>query len=150
MINPYQHLARKVRDLLMAEAKLSVEERKANQWQLLFKFADTQITIGKGDVNTIFFQFGENGSRKVCYPDDILDRLDRMGKQRYWRYVVRDKNNEAVKYYWLESLALKSEPGIKYKINGINGAGETTVMIGTGDIEGRRWTKASGKKTSNA
>ena len=83
MLNPYKHLYSKITALLRAEAKLSPEERKANQWQLLVQFANTQITVGKGDVNTIFFQFGD-GKRRVCYPDEILDILKKHGEQKHF------------------------------------------------------------------
>lgn len=86
-MNPYQHLAVKVRRLLGAEARLSAEERKRNQWSLLTEFCGHKVIVGKADVNTMFYQIGE-GQRKLCYPDDLLARLDKLGREPYWRYEV--------------------------------------------------------------
>lgn len=118
MFNPYRHLITKITALLRTEAKMTAEERKANQWQLLVKFCGTQVTVGKGDVNTIFFQFGENGERKVCYPDQILDRLNTYAIQKYWRYELLTSSGESRWFFSLDALKKKVKPERGMKIYG--------------------------------
>ena len=122
-LNPYAHLHSKITRLLQAEAKLSADERKANQWQLRVAFCGTHVTVGKGDVNTIFFQFGEDGQRMVCFPDEILARLEKLRKQPAWRYeLVTPKGS---KQFWsLDALMKKVAPARGYKIYGLTGVGE--------------------------
>jgi hypothetical protein len=116
--NPYRHLLSKITALLRLEAKMTAEERRANQWQLLVKFNGTQVTVGKGDVNTIFCQFGENGERKVCYPDQILERLSTLGAQKYWRFEVVTADGKS-KWFWsLDAIKKKVTPARGMKVYG--------------------------------
>lgn len=118
MFNPYRHLITKITALLRSEAKMTAEERRCNQWQLLVKFMDTQIMIGKGDVNTIFFQFGEKGSRKACYPDQILEHLSKLASQKYWRYELVDAKGQSTWFWSLAMLKKKTTPAKGMKIFG--------------------------------
>ena len=149
MANPYRHLQSKVRGLLMTEAKLSKEERENNQWQLLFTFAKTQVIIGKGGINTIFYQFGKKGKRHVCYPDQILDMLEQLAKQKHWRYIVRDASGAPVKTSFNEQQIMKAEPVLKHTISGVTDEGETVLFVGGANAEGPYWKK-HGTKKSNA
>jgi hypothetical protein len=117
MFNPYRHLITKVTALLRTEAKMTADERRANQWQLLVKFCDTQVTVGKGDVNTIFFQFG-NSERKVCYPDQILEKLNTYASQKYWRYELVSPGEDSQWFFSLATLKKKVTPEKGMKIYG--------------------------------
>lgn len=118
MFNPYRHLMSKVTALLRTEAKMSADERRANQWQLLVKFCDTQITVGKGDVNTIFVQMGVNGKRLTCYPDQILEKLSALGSQKYYRYEVVDAAGASEWFFSMELLKKKVTPEKGMKMYG--------------------------------
>ena len=102
-MNPYKILRLKAMALLQLEAQLKPEERKANEWFLTVAFCDTRVLIGKGDVNTMFYQFGD-GQRKVCYPDELLAKLHRLERQAYVAYRVGSKT------VFSEKLALKIKP----------------------------------------
>lgn len=137
-MNPYKHLAVKVRALLASESKLSAEERKQNQWQLLVTFADTKIMVGKGDVNTMFYQFGE-GERKIAFPDTVLDRLEALGTQKHYRYkvVVGSKIN----HFWSLPQALQKVVAVRgAKVLGIKDSAEwDTVASAIQGLNGYEW-----------
>lgn len=118
MLNPYRHLTTKITALLRAEAKLSKEERRQQQWMLMIEFAGTKVTIGKGDVNTIFSQFGEDGKRRTSYPDQILDRLGTLGAQKHWRYELVTADGESRWFWELDALKAKVKPTRGAKIYG--------------------------------
>jgi hypothetical protein len=110
--NPYRHLNQKVQALLRLEAKMSAEEREANQWQLLVKFCGSQLVVGKGGVNTCFFILGANGTRKVCYPDALLSKLQSLAENPYWRYEVLGPDQTS-KFFWTEAAALERSSPVK-------------------------------------
>lgn len=118
MFNPYRHLMSKVTALLRTEAKMSADERRANQWQLLVKFCDTQITVGKGDVNTIFVQMGATGKRLTCYPDQILEKLSALGSQKHYRYEVVDAAGDSTWFFSLATLKKQVTPEKGMKLYG--------------------------------
>lgn len=137
-MNPYKHLAVKVRALLASEAKMTAEERKQNQWQLLVTFTDTKLTVGKGDVNTMFYQFGD-GERKIAFPDTVLDRLDALGTQKHYRYlVVVDKTT---KHFWSLPQALqKITPTRGAKVYGLrDGVESELVATAIQGLNGYEW-----------
>ena len=130
-VNPYKHLYIKVRALLNAESKLNPDERKANEWILSCQAGAFKIIVGKGDVNTIFYKFGDS-ARKVCYPDEILEKLERLGKRDYWYYTLGDA------IFLSETLALKQKP-----VGSICGVNESTVTVyrAKPTLTGAEWVK---------
>lgn len=137
-MNPYKHLAVKIRALLATESKLTAEERQQNQWQLFVKFAGTQIMVGKGDVNTIFYKFGE-GERKAVFPDTILDRLDALSTQKHYRYTV--VVGEKRRGFWSLSQALQKVDAARgAKVYG-HGDGDTETLVSTAiqGLNGYEW-----------
>lgn len=126
-MNPYRHAITKMTALLKTEAKLSPEERAQNQWQFLVRFSDTQLMVGKGDVNTMFYQLGAEGKRHVVYPDVALEKLEILAKQKYWRYKA--VINGTTTYFWtLKSLLRDVAPQKSACIYGID---ETETLIGS-------------------
>ncbi len=105
-MQPYRQLLLKVRACLQVEAKLAPDEKKANEWIITVSFNGTKVIVGKGDVNTIFYQFGE-GKRKVCYPDEMLTKLERMAQQEYWTF--QQIANKKTRTFFSETAALKQE-----------------------------------------
>ena len=141
-MNPYQHLHRKVTALLRQEASLTEDERRANQWQLLVKFCGTQVTVGKGDVNTIFYQFGAEGKRGVDYPDDFLGKLKKLADQRACLVkVVRDGKSRNL-FSMERALALEPTRGSKAFAIAFDGT-ERLVYIAKPHLSGHyKWAPA--------
>ena len=134
-MNPYQILRKKIEALLAIESKLAPEERKQNEWLLTVRFADTQIVVGKGDVNTMFYAFGD-GARKLCYPDELLSKLYKLEKQPFARYKVASSG----KILFSETAACKSTP--KGVIIGIAADGSEKVAFrAKANLKGMEWVK---------
>lgn len=91
----FKHMRTKVRLLLNAEAKMTAEERKAQQWQLLFQIRGTQYVIGKGGVNTMFYVVGDQ-PRVLCYPDELLAAIDFWDKKKYSEYAIYTKDGKPI------------------------------------------------------
>lgn len=152
-MNPYRHLLTKLKALLATEAKMSEAERKANEWLVQVKFAGTRMVVGKGGVNTIFYQHGDE-KRKVNYADWMCERLEALASQKHFRYELRFKEDgeAVVKNYWsLEFLKRKVTPERGMRVYGITGIGdevqEELVLIVADGLEGMQWkpSKAKGK-----
>lgn len=138
--NPYRHCAVKVRALFQSEARMSPEERRQNQWTLLIKFGTTQIVVGKGDVNTVFYTLGADGERKICYPDSLLENLTALGNQSHWYYEL-ERPNRPLKHYWkLASLQRLIVPDKGYRVYGI-GKTREQVLRGYKGLDGYEWRK---------
>ena len=121
-VNPYRTLARQVRALLQVEALFPPESKKAYQWYLLVRFANTQVSVGKGDVNTCFLTLGDPGKdgapRTVCYPHVLLDSLDRLARQPYPAYAVRSASGQSKRFHDLRE-ALRVKPRAGFAIYGV-------------------------------
>lgn len=140
MFNPYRHLITKVTALLRTEAKMTADERRANQWHLLVKFCDTQVTIGKGDVNTIFYQLGSDGKRLVCYPDQILERLSVLAAQPFWLYEIEAGDLLYTRFYLDKINNIKLVKGMK--LYGIKEGQRKLVTTTHKDLNGvYQWKK---------
>lgn len=139
MVNPYKQLLAKTKALLACEARLEPEERRQNQWQLLIKFSGVQVVVGKGDVNTMFILMGEE-PRRVCYPDALLERLQALGDQPYWRYemVTPDKGSQ---FYW--TLARLKRDTVPMRGAVVYGHRETRerVLHASKGLDGYEWKK---------
>jgi hypothetical protein len=138
--NPYRHAAIKIRALLQTEAKMSPEERQMNQWTLLIKFADTQMVIGKGDVNTMFLILGATGKRRVCYPDSLLEKLTALGDQRYWRYELETPGSQPENFWSLAALERTTVPVRGSRVYGIRSSRDLVYRSQKG-LDGYEWRK---------
>ncbi len=150
MFNPYRHLQTKIRSLLVSEAKMSAEERRANSWMLQIACAGTKFTVGKGDVNTMFYQFGDD-ERKANYPDWVLEHLDALGSQKFTRYEVIDTDGNVKNFWSLARIRRKFTPKAGMRVVGIRGLDHELerelVLIVNRDKEGApAWHDAKGTK----
>ena len=130
-MNPYRHLYSKCRHLFIAEEKLSLEERKQNEWLLTFKIADKfRVLIGKGGANTVFYQFGD-GKRKVCYPEEMLDLLENLAKKKFLFF-------EAGKHLFVNESSIKKilPKGV---VRGYTETGVKVVYKAVPTFEGSEW-----------
>jgi hypothetical protein len=142
LFNPYKHLHSKVKMLLVAEARMSEDERRACQWTVLVKFCDTYFLVGKGDVNTIFIQAGEKGVRQVVYPDSALERLAALGTQTYWRYELRFKDGGTSKWYWsVDRLKQKHPAATGQRIYGHKTGKEKLLYKASTTLQGLDWVE---------
>lgn len=139
-MNPYRHMLTKVKTLLISENKLSIEEKKQNEWIVTVSFHGTKITVGKGGITTCFYQFGPNGKRGVCYPDEICERLERLGKRRHLLFQVKVKTG-VVSSYFTTKLALTTVPSeLRSTIVGITESGKEEILYTCHkDIHGLHW-----------
>lgn len=119
----YRAMLSKVKALLKVEAQHNAEERKAQQWQLLFEIDGTQWIIGKGGVNTTFYQIG-SAERVLLYPDELLNFLESNVRSKYSSYsVVNSKGVVRKSGFTSESSALKVQAKLGYYIVGHSGEG---------------------------
>lgn len=79
-INPaqlFKAMRAKVVGCLKIEAKMTIKEREQQQWQLLFQIkGHGDYIVGKGGANTMFW-IKNNGERHTCYPQQMLELLDK-------------------------------------------------------------------------
>jgi DNA-binding MarR family transcriptional regulator len=122
-MNPYRLLQQKLTACLRLEAKLTKEEREANEMSFLVKFGDTRVTLLKGGVNTIAYTLG-NGQRKVCYPDDALEMLDKLAKREHWYYEVG-----GVTRFHIAKIVKLPPTQIGEKIYGVNENGKKLLYV---------------------
>jgi hypothetical protein len=125
VVNPYRHLASQSRALLRMENNLGPDERSKLSWMLRVEFAGTSVVVGKGGANTMFAQFG-NGRRVVNYPNKILARLDRLGRQEHVLYGIY-RPDRSWTQFWLMSKALEEPAVVGSRIYGVSANGTKTV-----------------------
>lgn len=130
--NPYKNLLTKVRALLNADLRLNRAQIEQHQWMLMVKVADQQILIGKGGVNTMFYQFGSH-KRKVCGPMDMIDLLKKLSRRRYQIFRV------GTTIFWSEKSALKQEPVKAKQIEGYRNEEWVPLYKSAGSLAGRSW-----------
>jgi hypothetical protein len=87
----------KVRYLLKVESDHDADTRKQQQWQLLFTVDEgVQYVIGKGGVNTMFYQIGTN-ERVLCYPEELLTMLEKLAVAKYTSYGICSSDGTLVR-----------------------------------------------------
>jgi len=113
-MNLYKNTLQKVRHLLKEDDNLTKEQCNKFQWQLLIKLDDTPYTflVGKGGVITIFYS-ASSLERSVCYPEEILELLEKLSKTDVFIYSALDKNKKEIGFSYSKSLA-KKLPKTKY------------------------------------
>ena len=117
----YRAMLSKVRYLLKVESDHDMETRKQQQWQLLFTVDEgIQYIIGKGGVNTMFYQVGEN-ERVLCYPEELMNFLEGLTKAKYTSYAIASHDGEKLRVglVSLEAAKKKKAPVGSY-IVGLN------------------------------
>jgi hypothetical protein len=84
-----QILRQRVRHMLRLDSDVPESRAKQHQWQVRVIAGGQLFTVGKGDVNTIFYQVGTNEKRRrTCYPDEIETVLDAWCSNKYVSYYV--------------------------------------------------------------
>lgn len=126
-LNPFLNLQTKVKALLKVDDTLTKDQCEMFQWQLLAKVpgCDFSFIIGKGGVNTIFFT-PASGKRDVVYPDEALELLASLCKQKVFCYAVYDKRKEVVGYFLNEADA-KGADGAKY-VRSVSFSGKSSLI----------------------
>jgi hypothetical protein len=113
--------------------------------------AGTKLLVGKGDVNTMFYQFGTD-ERQANYPDWVLEHLETLGSQPFTRYEVVDTDGEVLNSYWsLARLKRRLKPEIGTRVVGVRGLNHELerelVLIVNRDRSGANsWQTAKGTK----
>jgi hypothetical protein len=138
-MNPYRILHQKLTACLRLEAKLTKEEREANEFSLLVRFGDTKMVVLKGGVNTIAYTMGD-GERQVCYPDEMLEKLDTLAKREFWYFEVGGRIRFSV------GTLLKKPPGKLTRIVGVGENGKKLAYVAKATFDGAEWVPAKGKK----
>lgn len=128
-MNPYALIKQKLVACLKIEAKLTEQERDANQFSFLTKLGSSQITVLKGGVNTIAIQLGK-GERKVMYPDDALVELDKLAKRPYWYYTINGTTVFGI------AKIVKTPPTKMAKIIGVGPKGEKVLYTAKPTLSG--------------
>lgn len=112
-MNVYKNLLFKIRALLKEDDNLTKEQSELFQWQLLVKIEEYTFSVGKGGVNTIFYS-ASSTAREVCYPDEMLAKLENLSKRpKVFVYVAYSKKKELLVYSEDREVA-KAAPGAHY------------------------------------
>ncbi len=125
--NPHKHALRQFKSMLAGEADFTHEDKERNQWQLMVKFCDTQIVVGKGHINTAFLIYDGNvEKRKVAMPHEIISLLRRLAAQPFPLYALMQDGIEMRRFQSLRPVIAK-DPKRKGSIYGIALDGERTL-----------------------
>lgn len=127
--NPFAQLKQKLVACLKIEAKLEAAEREANQMSFLVKIGNTQAVLVKGGVNTIGLTLG-NGKRKIMFPDEALETLDKLAKRPHWYYEVGSATVFSL------GTVLKREPTGPQKIIGVGPKGRAVLYVAKPTLSG--------------
>ncbi len=113
-MNQYVNTLQKIKALLKEDDKLTTAQCECYQWQILVKVPghDATFVVGKGGVNTIFYS-ASSTDRKVCYPEDILELLEKLSKSKVFVYLALDKKKNEIGYSVSLKRARKME-GARY------------------------------------
>lgn len=138
-MNPYRVLHKRALALLVAEKNLPPEERKNIEWILSYTFHGVKFVLGKGDVNTMFYQFGDS-PRKINYPDEIIALLDRLGSPSNKYVLYKSKAG----LFTSRKAAFKKSDSIVY---GITSEGKTIAAYRkVATLDGSDWEPMKEKK----
>lgn len=108
-MNVYKNFLNKVKALLKEDDNLTKEQCETLQWQLLIKSpSGRNFYVGKGGVNTIFYS-ASSKERRVCYPDEILEILERLSKSNVFVYTALDKKKKEIGYSYDPNIAKEFE-----------------------------------------
>ena len=138
----YRAMLAKVRYLLKVESDHDVETRKQQQWQLLFTVEDgVQYIIGKGGVNTMFYQVGEQ-ERVLCYPEELMNFLEELVKAKYTSYAVHHEPSDRRSSGIISlALALKKKAPVGSYILGFSDGAEVKLYKRKKTLFKEDWVK---------
>lgn len=143
----YRSMLSKVRALLKIELPHNAEDRKLQQWQLLFTIDGIQYVVGKGGVNTMFYQIGI-ANRKLCYPEELLQLLESFTRRKVSSYAICDPKGKVVLSGLMsEEDALKKKPKIGYFIVGFVDGKKVRLYVGQTGLFKPVWTPFQHKKS---
>lgn len=149
-MDPYKHLKRKVNSLLTAEATLTDDERATMQWQLLATIGKRRLLVGKGGVNTMFYRFDlvngdsvQEGERHICYPHEMLERLDAWSSREYEIYLItRSKTRHLASYQTLDSAKQHDDVPDGHYIVGVTRDGKMKKLyVRKRGLKASSWSK---------
>lgn len=89
--NPFSHLRAQVKSSLEREAKLTPNERRMHQWQFFTTVNDVVYIVGKGGANTMFYMVGQDGERKLCPPEEMLQIISSWANAKFAMYAICKK-----------------------------------------------------------
>lgn len=137
-MNPlFRVMAAKVKSLMLHEHRLTQEEKKCQQWQLLFQIDGIQFIVGKGDVNTMFYIVGDE-ERVICYPDELMEKIQEWNKAKYTSYYVFSKDKEKLSGPSRRKIKDTNFP-VGSLLVGRNGEGKKRVAVLQKSLTGKTW-----------
>lgn len=104
----FKSMRAKVVGLLKVEVKMSIKERKNQQWQLLYQikgFGD--YIVGKGGANTMFWT-RNSGERTLCYPHEMVQLIDKWIAESETAVYHVAVDGKSIETYSTKEEALKS------------------------------------------
>ena len=142
-MNPYKHLASQARALWKLESSLPPEEREKISCVLRIEVAKRSVSLIKGGPNTFVLKL--DGTEDIIdYPNPILARIDKLGRQRHIAYLV--KTPKGKRFFWEYAKAAEVKPLPKSCIVGLNSDGTTEIAYkAVKNIKGH-WTWISANK----
>ena len=141
--NPYAHLASALRSQLRLEESMTAEDRRRASWMARVEFAGESMTVGKGDVNTIFWFRKADGKRHVGYPAEALAVLSKLARQAHVAYDVVSSDGTRRRTYSLDrALSVAPERGASVEGVDVDGAA-TVVRVARKNVAGKMaWLKS--------
>ena len=125
----YRSMLSKVKALLKVESGQTLEERKSQQWQLLFDIDNTKFIVGKGGANTMFYTVGDK-ERVLCYPDELLSFLSKFVEHKHSTYAIySDKGRPITTGILSEDEALKLTAPVGYYIVAMENAKKKRLYV---------------------
>lgn len=117
---------------------MAEEDRSQTMWTALVLFSGTQLYLGRGGVNTVFYVFGKSGKRKTGYPAKVLVMLDRLAAQPYPFYRIRDSDSKTVARSYHLHLIKATQPHAGDTLEGVAVSGKATVVFrGKRSLQGK-------------
>lgn len=146
-LNPYRNLLQKVKAALKEDDNLTPNQCEIFQWQFLAKIGEHTFTVGKGGINTIFFSLASN-QREVCYPEDILTRLENLSRGDIFCYRVLDRKKNLLCYTVDKAFAKEVEGAAFVETVDFRGR-KTPLAKKTDDLFGKKTWKLVGRSAAN-
>lgn len=143
-MNHITHLRKQVKTAILAESKMTPEERRMHQWQFLCTIGDITYLVGKGGANTMFYRIGD-GELFHEYPEALLEKMKLWGLEKYVHYSIVDPDTQKIIKHSADIevvLAKKPKKYKKYRIFGSlpNGKYEPLYELRSSMV-GYNWVK---------
>lgn len=135
----FKAMRSKVVGLIRVEDRMTIKERKCQQWQILFQikgFGD--YIVGKGGANTMFYMV-DGGERKLCFPQEMIQILDKWcADSESVKYHVA-VNKKSVAAYDSKEAALKHKAPHGAVIVKVAAGKKTVLYVRTQGLMGASW-----------